>query len=59
MNLRCAVKGTVDGGTGEIKAREANFGMGAQTNEVTTSTQTLAGESGAGRRSMLGRETWP
>ena len=27
MNLRCAEKGTVDGGTGEIKAREANFAV--------------------------------
>jgi hypothetical protein len=26
INLRCAEKGTVDGGTGEIKAREATFG---------------------------------
>jgi len=28
MNLRCEAKRTVDGGTGEIKAREANFGVG-------------------------------
>ena len=30
MNLRCAEKGTVDGGTGEIKAREATFGVGGR-----------------------------
>jgi len=28
MNLRCAEKGTVDGGTGEIKAREEFHGEG-------------------------------
>jgi len=33
MNLRYA-EGTVDGGRGEIKAREANFGVGAQTGEI-------------------------
>jgi hypothetical protein len=37
MNLLCAEKGTVDGGTGEIKAREANFGVGAQTVVVPAS----------------------
>jgi len=31
MNLRCAEKGTVDGGAGEIKAREANFGVGVRS----------------------------
>lgn len=45
MNLRCAEEGTVDGGTGEIKARETNFWVWAQTNEVPASIQTLAGMS--------------
>lgn len=45
MNLRCEAKRTVDGGTGEIKAREANFSVGVQTGEMLASNRTLAGMS--------------
>jgi hypothetical protein len=45
INLRCGEEGTVDGGPGEIKTREANFGVGVQTGEMLASNQTLAGMS--------------
>lgn len=49
MNLRCAEEGTVDGGTGEIKAREAPFGVGVRLvspdqKEIEGSSLALAGD---------------
>jgi hypothetical protein len=45
MNLGCEAKRTVDGGTDEIKAREANFSLGVQAGETLASNRTLAGMS--------------
>jgi len=39
MNLDCAVKGTVDGGTVEIKARETKFGIDLRPGRCTLQTK--------------------